>query len=156
MGKGQCDTENQAARSFPEKKQRLPHAPAQSGEMDAACPPPWAPPVLTGVPAITLVADFPQAVEALTDAPQPVLQLHVPGAQHLHLHAAHVLRADGVLLNLCGDTQSADEEGPVPRGCGDTRTRAGPCKVQTQEPAAAPSVLTLRVGKHRLGAGGGP
>lgn len=97
------------------------------------------------------MADFAQAVEALTDAPQPVLQLHVPGAQHLRLHAAHVLRADGVLLNLCGDKQSAMRKDLCPEGVGTPGPELAPAKVQTQEPAAAPSVLTLGVGKHRFG-----
>lgn len=86
--------------------------PAQGGAEDPASPP--AGPALTGVPAVTLVADFPQPVEALADAPQPVLQLRVPAPQHLRVHVAHVLGADGVLLNLCGNEQSADEEGAVP------------------------------------------
>lgn len=107
-GEGTCDTENQTACDFHKEGQRGNPAPAQSGQTATA----WRPtgPVLTRVPTVALVADFAQAVKALVDAPQPVLQLRVPGPQHLCLPVAHVLGADGVLLNLCRNEQSADIE----------------------------------------------
>lgn len=54
--------------------------------------------------AVALVADPAQAVEALADAAQPVLQLRVPATQRLLPHAR---RADGVLLHVCGGARDS-------------------------------------------------
>lgn len=113
---------------------------------------PHGPAALTGVPAVTLVADFPQAVEALIDAPQPVLQLHVPGTQHLRLHAAHVLRADGVLLDLCGASRGLRRKDLCPRVWGH-QAPSWPLQGADAGTRGSPSVQTVRVGKHRLGGG---
>lgn len=57
---------------------------------------------LTGLVAIALVADSPQAVEALADVPQLVLQLGVAHLQRVLLDAAHVNGADDVFVDFCG------------------------------------------------------
>lgn len=56
---------------------------------------------LTSLGAVALVADPAQPVEALADAPQPVLQLRVPARQCLRLHATQVHRPDGILVAFC-------------------------------------------------------
>ena len=57
--------------------------------------------MLTGLGAVAPVADPPQAVIALVDAPQPVLQLRVLAVQHILLDAACVKGADDILLDFC-------------------------------------------------------
>lgn len=69
---------------------------------------------LTSSGAVALVADLPQAVEALVDAPEPVLQLHVPAVQHVPLDVAHIRGADDVFLNFCGRGDRTPAEG-LPR-----------------------------------------
>lgn len=69
---------------------------------------------LTGLGAIAPVADLAQAVVALVDGAQPVLQLRVLAVQHVLLDAAHVQRADDVLLGLCGDRSREGLAAPRP------------------------------------------
>lgn len=57
---------------------------------------------LTSGGAVALVADLPQAVQALVDTPQPVLQLPVLAAQGLTLDVAHVRGIEEVLITFCG------------------------------------------------------
>lgn len=57
---------------------------------------------LTSGGAVALVADLPQAVQALVDTPQPVLQLTVLAAQGLTLDVAHVRGTEEVLITFCG------------------------------------------------------
>ena len=56
---------------------------------------------LTSLGAVALVADPAKPVEALADAPQPVLQLRMPARQRLRLHATQVHWPDGVLVAFC-------------------------------------------------------
>lgn len=74
-----------------------PRALAWNGAQDRAA----RPLTLTGLGAIAPVADLAQAVVALVDGAQPVLQLRVLAVQHVLLDAAHVQRADDVLPGLC-------------------------------------------------------
>lgn len=57
---------------------------------------------LTGRGAVALVADLPQAVQALVDATQLVLQLAVLAVQGVALDLAQVGRVDDVVISLCG------------------------------------------------------
>lgn len=58
-------------------------------------------PGLTSGGAIALMADLPQAVEALVDTAQSVLQLTVLAGQGVSLDVGHVRRTDEVLITLC-------------------------------------------------------
>lgn len=57
---------------------------------------------LTSGGAVALVADLPQAVQALVDTPQSVFQLTVLAAQGLALDVVHVRRTEEVLITFCG------------------------------------------------------
>lgn len=56
---------------------------------------------LTGLCAVALVADPAQALQALVDAAQLLLQLRVPAVQDVALDVAQVQGADDVLVDFC-------------------------------------------------------
>ena len=56
---------------------------------------------LTGLSAVALVADPAQAVQALVDAAQLLLQLRVPAVQDVALDVAQVRGANDILVDFC-------------------------------------------------------